>query len=233
MLLRITNIKDYQDRVRELPYVPTTSFRRDSLGYPGDINKLFLMFLFSDRNTGIQFLNDGRLIRSKVQCNLCSCDMTWYADPSNLDGFRWRCRRMVAGTRCSGSRSIRHGSWFHGSNLTLHEVLYLTYNILRREPASLIQHEHHFSDHTITDWEMFAARSTAQGVSQFTQFLAIAASTDWSSCTPPVTSRSDATWLTAVHPWEAVASHYSGMCAQSSVASLPTPCSPLRLRTPI
>jgi hypothetical protein len=62
---------------------------------------------------------------------------------------------MVAGTRCSGSRSKRHGSWFHGSNLTLQEVLYLTYDILRREPANQIQREHHFSDHTITDWGMF------------------------------------------------------------------------------
>jgi hypothetical protein len=81
------------------------SFRRDSLGYPGDVNKLFLTFLFSDHNIGIQFLKDVGLICSKFQCNLCSRDMTWYADPSNLDGFRWQCRRMVAGTRCSGSRS--------------------------------------------------------------------------------------------------------------------------------
>ena len=75
--------------------------------------------------------------------------MTWYTDPSKLDGFRWRCHRMVAGTRCSGSKSIRHRSWFHGSNLTLQEVLYLMYNILCHEPAN------HFSDHMITDCGMF------------------------------------------------------------------------------
>ena len=69
MVQRITNIiKDYQDRVRELPYVPVTSFGRDSLGYPGDANKLFLAFLFGDRSIGIQFLKDVGLIRSKVQC---------------------------------------------------------------------------------------------------------------------------------------------------------------------
>ena len=111
MVQRITNIiKEYQDRVRELPYVPITFFRRDSLGYPCDANKLFLMFLFSDRNIDIQFLKDIGLTRSKVQCNSCGRDMTSYADPSKLDGFRSRCRRMVAGTGCSGSRSIRHGS---------------------------------------------------------------------------------------------------------------------------
>jgi hypothetical protein len=51
--------------------------------------------------------------------------------------------------------SIRHGSWFQKSKLTFQEVLYLTYNILRHEPADHIRHEHHFSDHTIADWGMF------------------------------------------------------------------------------
>jgi hypothetical protein len=62
---------------------------------------------------------------------------------------------MVAGTRCSGSRSIRHGSWFQQSNLTFQEVLYLAYDILHRKPANYIQYEHHFSDHNIANWEMF------------------------------------------------------------------------------
>jgi len=35
----------------------------------------------------------------------------------------------LAGTRFSGSRCARHGSWFHGSNLTLKEVLYFRYDI--------------------------------------------------------------------------------------------------------
>ena len=81
--------------------------------------------------------------------------MTWYAKLNIPYGFRWRCRRRVAGKRCSGSRSIRHGSWFQQSHLTLEEVLYFTYDILRRETANQIQHEHHFSDRTIANWGMF------------------------------------------------------------------------------
>jgi len=84
MMQRITNIiKVCQDTVRELPYVPTTSFRRASLGYPGDANKLFLTFLFSDLNIGIHFLNDVGLVLSKVQCNSCSRHTTWYAHPND------------------------------------------------------------------------------------------------------------------------------------------------------
>ena len=178
MMQRITNIiKEYQDRVRELPYVPATSFRRDSLGYPCDANKLFLTFLFSDRNIDIQFLKDIWLTRSKVQCNSSSRHMTSYADPSKLDGFRSRCRRMGAETGCYGSRSIRHGSWFHGSNLTLQRFC--------------------------------TSRTTSS----------------------PVSSWSDATWLTAVHFRQAAASRYSGMRAQASLAAILPPCFPLRLGT--
>ena len=67
-----------------MPYVPETSFRRDSLGYCGDANKLFLTFLFSDHAIGLQFLKDVGLIRSKVQCNSCGFDMTWHADQRDL-----------------------------------------------------------------------------------------------------------------------------------------------------
>jgi hypothetical protein len=62
---------------------------------------------------------------------------------------------MARGTRFSASRSIRQGSWFHNFHLTFQEILYLTYDILRREPAQQIQHEHHFGDYTITDWRLF------------------------------------------------------------------------------
>ena len=88
MVQRITHtIKYYHERLREMPYVPQKSFRRDSLGYCGDANKLFLTFLFNDHAIGLQFLKDVGLIRSKVQCNSCGRDMTWHADPTALDRF--------------------------------------------------------------------------------------------------------------------------------------------------
>ena len=67
-------IKEYQDKLREMPYVPKTSYQRDSLGYCGDANKTFLTFLFSNRDIGIQFLKDAGLTRSKVQCDSCGRD---------------------------------------------------------------------------------------------------------------------------------------------------------------
>jgi hypothetical protein len=156
MVEHITNvIKEYQAKLSQLPFLPKTSFQRDSLGCRGDANKIFLMFLFCDNRIGFQFLKDAVLILCKVECNCCGHDMTCYAEPTVPDGFRWRCLRMVRGTRCSGARSIRHGCWFHNCHLTLQEVLYLTDVILRRETALHIQHEHNFAEHTVADWGVF------------------------------------------------------------------------------
>ena len=83
MVLRVSNIiKEYQDILREKPYVPKTYFQRDSMGFSGDANELFLT-LFSDCAIGLQFFKDVELIRSNVQCNSCGCDMTSYTHHSD------------------------------------------------------------------------------------------------------------------------------------------------------
>jgi hypothetical protein len=51
-----TVISNYQRRLMVMPYVPKTSYRCASLGDDGEANKLFLTFLFSDTDVGIQFL---------------------------------------------------------------------------------------------------------------------------------------------------------------------------------
>ena len=95
------------------------------------------------------------MLRSKVQCNTCGRDMTWSAEPSIPEGFRWRCRRKVAGIKCSESRSIKYGSWFRQSNLTFREILLLTYDIVCREPAHRTSEEYSVGPNTIADWGMF------------------------------------------------------------------------------
>ena len=70
---RITNtIKHYHERLRVMPYVPVTSFHRDSLEYCGDANKIFLTFLLCGHAICLQCLKDVGIIRSKVLC------VSWY-----------------------------------------------------------------------------------------------------------------------------------------------------------
>ena len=54
MVHHISNvIKEQQDKLREMPFVPETSYQRDLLGYCGDANKTFLTFLFNNSAIGI------------------------------------------------------------------------------------------------------------------------------------------------------------------------------------
>ena len=94
-------ISEYQRRIVEMPFVPKRSYGHCAVGSNGCVKAGFLTFLFSDKDLGIHFLKDAVLIRSKVPCNTCGPDMTWCADPTTTDGFRWRCRRKVAGAKCS------------------------------------------------------------------------------------------------------------------------------------
>jgi hypothetical protein len=48
-------IAKYQERLLEMSFVPPSSFGREMLGKDGDANKLFLTFLYSDRDLGSSF----------------------------------------------------------------------------------------------------------------------------------------------------------------------------------
>jgi len=112
---------EYEERLRMCEYVPRFSYGRRVLRDDGGPNRFFLIYLFYEQSLGIQFLKDIGLLRSKMQCNTCGLDMTWSADSTISEGFRWRCQRRFAGVRCNESASINLGSWFQQSNLTLQE----------------------------------------------------------------------------------------------------------------
>ena len=77
--------------------------------------------------------------------------MTCSADSTHSEGFRWWCQRRVVGVRCNQSASIKEGSWYQESKLTLHEILLITYDTVRREQASWIQSKYYLSAHTVAD----------------------------------------------------------------------------------
>jgi len=69
MVKFISNIiREYQDILREKPYIPETSFQRDAMGFSDDANELFLT-LFSDHAIGLQF---GRVFQS---CEIISASV--------------------------------------------------------------------------------------------------------------------------------------------------------------
>jgi hypothetical protein len=160
MVANITTVFiQYEERLRGLQDVPMFSHGRRMVRSDGDPNKAFFFSLFHDHAMAIEFLKDIGLIRRTMQCNSCGRDMTWSQRPDGNDGVRWRCQRRVAGAMCNRSTSIRHGSWFQRSKLTLLEIILLTYDIVCREPATNIQKEFCFSSHTTADWGMFCRKT--------------------------------------------------------------------------
>jgi hypothetical protein len=69
--------------------------------------------------------------------------------------FNGDVEREFAGAKCFESRSIKLGSWFHRSNLTFQEIIFVTNDIVLTELAHQIQNEHRFGKHTVTDWGKF------------------------------------------------------------------------------
>jgi hypothetical protein len=63
-------ITSYQDRLKGLTNVPATTYGRAVIGEDGVANKLFLAFLFADKEVAIQFLKDTGLLRLSVVCSV-------------------------------------------------------------------------------------------------------------------------------------------------------------------
>ena len=112
-------VAESEDRLRKMQSLPRFSYGRDLVRKDGATNRIFLTHLFGHRELAIQFLEDVGLIRCKLQCSICERDMTWSANTHRAEGCSWRSRKRVGGVRCRGTASIRHGSRFQLSNLTL------------------------------------------------------------------------------------------------------------------
>ena len=57
-------------------------------------NKLFLAFLFADKEVRIQLLKDVGLLRTTIVSSVCGCQISW-CDASVRDAFRWWCRTIT------------------------------------------------------------------------------------------------------------------------------------------
>ena len=86
-----------------------------------------LMHLMMHKEVLIErLMAEGLLGKSKLcphcnnEINLVTCN-----DPS--DGLKWECRIQTSGKRHKTETSIRRGSWFAQSNMTLEEILKFMY----------------------------------------------------------------------------------------------------------
>lgn len=94
----------------------------------------------------IQWLAKRRLIINTCLCNICHMPARLVAYSRGVDGYQWSCQG------CSFGKSVRDGSFFTKSHLSLKQILIMIYCWSSDFPQSLIQHEAGINKSTVVDW---------------------------------------------------------------------------------
>ena len=115
-----------------------------------------LSAILTEKKTLIQWLmTEGFLAKSRL-CSVCRCEMKLVRCEDRSDGLRWECRgRRFDGKRHNAELSIRKGSWFEHSNMTLEEILKFTYWWSQDVKQNQIKRELGSGSSTAVDWESF------------------------------------------------------------------------------
>lgn len=102
----------------------------------------------------VDFCMKKGLIASSYECAVCGRGMK-LCEAKNVDGFEWRCDRRVKGEKHCVRRSIRRGSWFEESKLSMIDVLIVTYAWVEKHTNAQIRHLARVNKNTVTDWMNF------------------------------------------------------------------------------
>ena len=99
-------------------------------------------------------MNEGLMAKERC-CPMCAGEMslTWCEDRS--DGLKWECRKQINGKKHRAEVSIRRGSWFDNSKMTLEEILKLTYWWCQDLDQTQIKYELGLAESTGVDWDSF------------------------------------------------------------------------------
>jgi hypothetical protein len=120
-------VKDYEKRLRMIPFVPKTLYGRKILREDGGPN-VFLAFLFCDHGVVIQFLKHMGLLRSKVKCNTCRRDVTWSAQPNIPIESTWCGVKVFLGQYNRGDDYHYHLAHYTFASLCMAREYHHSYN---------------------------------------------------------------------------------------------------------
>ena len=132
------------------------SFQRQvaSKDKPLTYDELTQNFLYNNSAT-IDWLKHIALLPSEMLCPMCSNPMMWTTCKDRSDGYKYECPRGQGAKRYRVEQSIRHGSWFEKSNLTLQEIIKITFWWCADLRENQIKTQLRINDNTIVDWSMF------------------------------------------------------------------------------
>ncbi|GBN89235.1 hypothetical protein AVEN_197865-1 [Araneus ventricosus] len=93
------------------------------------------------------------MIAKAYVCPTCGEKMV-LTENNCSDGYAWVCRKFGVNEHHI-KRTVRKGSWFSESKLTISEVLILTYLWVKKTPNDWIVDEMNVSEPTVVDWKSF------------------------------------------------------------------------------
>ncbi|GFT99353.1 uncharacterized protein TNCV_3162341 [Trichonephila clavipes] len=113
-------------------------------------------FVYELKNTSdlFKFLREARLVKKILACGKCSIVMKLRSKACTVR-FVWTCRNRIDKNKCGVQQSVRYGSLFSPSKLTISEIFLLTYVILLNFPTSLIKSQWFFGLNTMADSRRF------------------------------------------------------------------------------
>ncbi|GBN08085.1 hypothetical protein AVEN_273838-1 [Araneus ventricosus] len=100
----------------------------------------------------IKFCMDVNWIAKEYVCCKCGEKMVLSERNDISDGYNWVCRQSDHYIK----RTVRKGSWFDGSRLSIPEILIITYLWVKKTTNEWITDEFgYISEPTVTDWKSF------------------------------------------------------------------------------
>ena len=100
------------------------------------------------------YMNKG-LMAKEPSCLMCAGEMSLMRCEDRSDGLKWECRKQVRGKKHRAEVSIRKGSWFDNSKMTLEEILKSTYWWSQDLDQTQVKHKLGLAESTGVDWDCF------------------------------------------------------------------------------
>ncbi|ESN96498.1 hypothetical protein HELRODRAFT_189269 [Helobdella robusta] len=119
--------------------------------YPSVEGKKFLELIdyILKKEDTVRWAKQHGLIAATMTCR-CLADMRFAESALTADGYLWRCRN----SRCRATKTIRHGSFYSHSQLSLTNCILMTYfwsmyDVSQATVASILDLD---VGHTLPDW---------------------------------------------------------------------------------
>ncbi|GFT90714.1 mitotic-spindle organizing protein 2A [Trichonephila clavipes] len=95
------------------------------------------------------------LISSRYECPKCGKNMVMRERKGTIDGYEWRCRMKGGENPHDVCKSIRKGTWFSKSHLSVCDILILTHHFFGKSMNEFAVKDARVNKNTVVDWYMF------------------------------------------------------------------------------